>query len=86
MTSQFPDDEARTKDEMLDNFLQQVIKFNTVLQEQIADLKNRLSDALKRVKELEATMIDAIEAPEEAANEGDRILHNRKLTTIGEIK
>ena len=66
MKSQFPDDEARTKNEMLDNFLQQVIKFNTVLQEQIADLKNRLSVALTRVKKLEATMIDAIEAPEEA--------------------
>ena len=42
--------------------------------------------ALNRVKELEATMIDAIDYPEEAANEGDRILHNRKLAALGEPK
>ena len=40
--------------------------------------------ALKRIEELETTMIDAIEYPEEAVNEGDRILHNRKLALTGE--
>ena len=50
------------------------------------ELQSQLTAAIKRIEELEANMIDAIEAPEEAANEGARILHNRKLAPIGEAK